>query len=85
MIFLKRKELEQLKQIKHKVSELEDKYDENKIINNLYSFEKGKKKKKKIWVSRLLNQAKNGQIPLHDVIDSMGKFIRQIEVEVKDD
>ncbi len=51
----------------------------------LYSFEKGYVGPEKIWVSRLLNQAKNGQIPLHDVIDSMGKFIRQIEVEVKDD
>ena len=40
MIFLKRKELEQLKKIKQKVSELEDEYDENKIVNELYSFEK---------------------------------------------
>ena len=85
MIFLKRKELEQLKKIKQKVSELEDEYDENKIVNELYSFEKGYVGPEKIWVSRLLNQAKNGQIPLHDVIDSMGKFIRQIEVEVKTD
>ena len=81
---MKSKELEQLVNLKHEVENLKNVYDEEVIFNSLRTLERRYAGPEIIWVKRLINQAICGQIPLHDVSDSMGKFIRQVEVEVKD-
>ncbi len=82
---MKRNELEQLENLKQEVENLKNVYDEEIISNSLRTLERLYAGPEIIWVKRLINQARHGQIPLHDVSDSMGKFIRQVEVEVEDD
>lgn len=82
---MKRKELEQLKNLKQEVENLKNVYDEEAIFNSLRTLERRYVGPEIIWVRRLINQAMCGQILLHDVIEALKKFILQVEVEVEDD